>query len=339
MLPSSSASGPVETTDAPNRAVLPRMGVSRRVAPFGLLIVLLLLTGVFSILSPDQFGTLANLRTTISSQSVLAILALAVLVPLIAGEFDVSLTMVFTTAMLVAAILVADHGWSLALAGAASLLVATLLGCVTGLLVVLTRASSLVVSLGMMILLRGASEALTEGRSIIVGGADGQMLRDLSTTVAYGTLPFMYLCAIAVVVWYITEMTPLGRRWHAVGGSAESARLLGLRPDQLKIGAFAAGGLLAGLAALLQLSASATATASLGSGFLFPAIASAFLGAVAFRIGTFNVRGTLTAIFVLAISITGISMLGAPNWVDGIFYGTALIVSVATVQFVWGRGT
>jgi ribose transport system permease protein len=51
------------------------------------------------------------------------------------------------------------------------------------------------------------------------------------------------------------------------------------------------------------------------------------------------VRGTLTAIFVLAISITGISMLGAPNWVDGIFYGTALIVSVATVQFVWGRGT
>jgi ribose transport system permease protein len=313
-------------------------GGLRRFAPYALLGILLLLIILFSILIPDQFGTLANLRTTISSQSVLAILALAVLVPLIAGEFDVSLAMVFTTAMLVAAILVADHGWSLAMAGGTALLVATLLGCVTGVLVVLTRASSLVVSLGMMILLRGASEALTEGRSIIVGGDNGQTLRDLATVVAGGALPFLYLCAIALTVWYITEMTPLGRKWHAVGGSAESARLLGLRPDGLKIGAFATGGMLAGLAALLQLAASATATSSIGAGYLFPAIASVFLGAVAFRIGTFNVRGTLNAIFVLAVSITGISMLGAPNWIDGIFYGAALIMSVAAVQFVWGRG-
>jgi ribose transport system permease protein len=314
-----------------------RSSVLRRSAPYALLGILIFLVILFSVLIPDQFGTLANLRTTVSSQSVLAILALAVLVPLIAGEFDVSLAMVLTTAMLVAAILVADHGWSLPMAGAASLVVATVLGCVTGVLVVLTRATSLVVSLGMMILLRGASEALTEGRSIIVSGENGQLLRDLSSTIAYGTLPFLYLCAIAVAVWYITEMTPLGRKWHAVGGSAENARLLGLRPDRLKIGAFAVGGLLAGLAALLQLSASATATSSIGSGFLFPAIASVFLGAVAFRIGTFNVRGTLNAIFVLAVSITGISMLGAPNWIDGIFYGTALIISVAAVKFVWGR--
>lgn len=338
MSTSSQAHSQADTAVHPATDRRPQSGALRRSAPYGLLAVLLCLVVLFSILSPDQFGTIANLRTTISSQSVLAILALAVLVPLIAGEFDVSLAMVFTTAMLIAAILVADHGWSLLAAGMVSLIAAALLGAVTGILVVLTRASSLVVSLGMMILLRGASEALTEGRSIIVSGENGQMLRDLSTTFAFGLLPLVYLCVIALAVWYVTEMTPLGRKWHAVGGSAESARLLGLRPDTLKIGAFAAGGLLAGFAALLQLSASATATASLGAGFLFPAIASAFLGAVAFRIGTFNVRGTLTAIFVLAISITGISMLGAPNWIDGVFYGTALIVSVAAVQFVWRQG-
>jgi ribose transport system permease protein len=310
----------------------------KNLAPYGLMIGLLVLIAVFTILVPDQFATLANLRTTVSSQSVLAILALGVLIPLIAGEFDVSLAMVFTTTMLVVAKLVADFGWSLPAAAALGLIVATVLGCATGCLVILTRASSLIVSLGMMILLRGASEALTEGRSITVGGENGDVLRALSNDMAHGALPFVYLCAIALILWYVTEMTPLGRKWYAVGGSAESARLLGLHSDALKIGAFAAGGLLAGLAALLQLSASAAATSSIGAGFLFPAIASAFLGAVAFRIGTFNVAGTLTAIFALAVSITGMGMLGAPNWIDGVFYGTALIVSVASVQFFWGRG-
>lgn len=307
-------------------------------APYSLVIGLFALIVLFSALIPDQFATLANLRTTVSSQSVLAILALGVLIPLIAGEFDVSLAMVFTTTMLIVAKLVADFGWSLPGAAAVGLIVATLLGCTTGILVILTRASSLIVSLGMMILLRGASEALTEGRSITVGGENGVLLRGLSNDLAYGALPLVYLCTIALIVWYVTEMTPLGRKWYAVGGSADSARLLGLPGDRLKIGAFAAGGLLAGLAALLQLSASSAATSSIGAGFLFPAIASVFLGAVAFRVGTFNVVGTLTAIFALAVSITGIGMLGAPNWIDGVFYGTALIASVASVQFFWGRG-
>jgi ribose transport system permease protein len=310
----------------------------KSMAPYGLVIGLAAMIILFSLLIPDQFATLTNLRTTVSSQSVLAILAIAVLVPLIAGEFDVSLAMVFTTTMLIVAKLVADFGWSLPGAAMLGLIAATLLGCITGLLVILTRASSLIVSLGMMILLRGASEALTEGRSITVGGDSGAVLRGLSTDLAFGTLPFLYLAAIALVVWYITEMTPLGRKWYAVGGSAESARLLGLPSDRLKVGAFATGGLLAGLAALLQLSASAAATSSIGNGFLFPAIASAFLGAVAFRVGTFNVRGTLTAIFALAVCITGIGMLGAPNWIDGVFYGAALIISVASVQYFWGRG-
>ena len=110
-------------------------------APYGLVIGLFALTVLFSALIPDQFATLANLHTTVSSQSVLAILALGVLIPLIAGEFDVSLAMVFTTTMLIVAKLVADFGWSLPGAAAVGLSVATFLGSTTGILVILTRAS------------------------------------------------------------------------------------------------------------------------------------------------------------------------------------------------------
>ena len=307
------------------------------VAPLGLPILLVLEIMMFWLLSPDQFGTMANLKTTILSNSVLAILSLGVLVTLVTGEFDVSLSMVFTTTMLIAAILISHFGMPILLASMIAVSAATLIGVLTGSLVVLTRANSLIVSLGMMILLRGLNEALTEGSTVIVRGENGDSLRALSSSVAYGTLPVVLLIVVSSGLWYVMEMTPLGRKWHAVGGSNESAKLLGLRTDALRIGAFATGGALAGVAGILQLSASTTATASFGSGFLFPSIAAAFLGAVAFKIGTFNVRGTLAAIFVLAVGVTGIKMLGAPNWIDGLFYGTALIVAVAVVQAVWGR--
>jgi ribose transport system permease protein len=314
-----------------------RRPAAQLLARYGLLIVLLLEITLFWILAPNQFGTLLNLRTTLLRESVLAMLAMAVLIPLIAGEFDVSLASVFTVAMLLAATMIQSFALPIWMSLSIAVLAATTLGAVTGVLVIVTRANSLIVSLGMMILLRGASEALTQGSTIVVGGEAGRSLRELSRSFAAGTLPIIALVITAVLVWFLTEMTPLGRKWYAVGGSNEGARLAGLRTGTLKVGAFAMGGLLAGLASVLQLSASTTATASFGSGFLFPAIASAFLGAVCFQIGAFNVWGTLTAIFVLSVGVSGLKMLGAPLWIDGVFYGTAMIVASAVVQAVWRK--
>jgi ribose transport system permease protein len=332
-----SKSAPSANTIDGNAVSLPSRNNADRFAPVALLIFLFVEIIVFWILVPDQFGTMANLQTTLLSKSVLAILALAVLVPLIAGEFDVSLAMVFTAAMLVAGILLQAYDWPIWAAFLTAVIFATCCGAITGLLVIFTRAESLIVSLGMMILLRGVSEALTQGSTIVVSGETGETLRNLFTVSAGGTLPIILMLVVATLVWFVTELTPLGRKWYAIGGSTESARLLGLRTDWLRILSFAAGGTLAGVAAIAQLSASTTATASFGSGFLFPAIASAFLGAVAFRIGDFNVRGTVLSIFVLSVGITGIRMLGAPNWIDGVFYGVALIAAVATVQAVWSK--
>tara|TARA_R110001599_G_scaffold40801_1_gene124080 strand:- start:311 stop:1324 length:1014 start_codon:yes stop_codon:yes gene_type:complete len=333
-LPESAA---VATNDTPRPSRKAAIGTQTWLANWALFIVLLLEIALFWVLVPDQFGTVANLQTTLLSKSVLAIIALAVLVPLIAGEFDVSLAMVFTVTMLVAGILLTSFQLPIWIAFCLAIGFATICGLITGLLVIFTRAESLIVSLGMMILLRGLSEALTQGSTIVVGGETGETLRYLTAQFAGGTVLIVLMVAVAALVWYVTEMTPLGRKWHAVGGSREAARLLGLRTDVLRIGSFAAGGFLAGIAAVAQLSASTTATASFGSGFLFPAIASAFLGAVAFRIGDFNVRGTVVAIFALSVGITGIRMLGAPNWIDGVFYGFALIAAVAVVQAVWRK--
>ena len=310
----------------------------RAVAPHTMLVILIVEVLGFSVLSPDEFFTSANFRTTLSAQAVLGILTVALLMPLIAGEFDVSLAMVFTTTMVVAAELEVHQAWPLWLAALVALLLAAVIGILTGAIVVFTRADSLVVTLGTMTLLRGFTEAITKGETTTITGGGREILRKLTSPVPLGIpLPVFYLVLVAAVVWFVTEQTPVGRYLYAVGGSAEGARLAGLKTDWLRIGAFGAGGLLSGLAGLLQLAKSTTAGANIGAGFLFPALAAAFLGAASFRLASFNVRGSLVAILLLAVGVTGLRMSGAPLWIDGVFNGAALILAVAVVRFTRGR--
>jgi ribose transport system permease protein len=291
----------------------------------------------FCLVSPDEFATAANLRTTLETQAVLGMLTVAMLLPLIVGEFDVSLATVFATAMVVTAWLATDHGVPILVATVIALIVATAVGFLNGLLVIATGANSLVVTLGTLTVLRGVTEAITQGGTITVVGEVGAGLRRLTEPSPLGLpIPVVYLAILGLLVWYLTEHTSVGRYWHAVGGSADGARLAGLRVNRLKIGAFALGGLLAGMAGVVQLAKTGTAGASLGGGFLFPTLAAAFLGAAAFRLGAFNVRGSITAILVLAVGVTGIRMSGAPLWIDEVFNGAALIVAVAIVRLLRG---
>ncbi len=307
----------------------------RSIAPYAMVLLLLLEIVIFSLLSPEEFATLANFRTTLVTQAVLGILTLGMLMPLVAGQFDVSLAMVFTTAMLTAASLEVNFGFPLWLSAIVALGVATVLGAVSGIVVVFTRADSLVVTLGMLTILRGLSEAITGGDTITIAGPSGETLRGISSSSVLGIpLPVYFLVVLAFVLWFVTEQTPIGRYFYAVGGSTEGARLAGLRTKGLQIGAFASGGLLAGVAGLVQLSKSVTATANFGAGFLFPSLAAAFLGAAAFKLGAFNVRGAMTAILLLAVGVTGIRMSGAPLWIDEVFNGAALVAAVAIVRFI-----
>ena len=315
----------------PRRATGPSLAdLLQRYALFLLLVGEVIL---FLVLIPMQFGSPENLQSIAVAQSVVGILMLGLLIPLISGEFDVSLAGVFTTAMLVAAIAIDRLGWPVWIALVVAVAISAAIGAMNAFVVIITRADSLVVTLGVLTILRGVDEALTQGTTITVRGDVGQDLRNAVDFAPLGIpLPVLLLLIIAGIIWYLTENTPLGRYLYAIGGSLQAARLAGVPVRKLRILAFTAGGALAGLAGVLQLAKSSTATASFGAGYLFPALAAAFLGAVAFRIGSFNVRGAVTALFLLAVGVTGIRMLGVPLWIDGVFNGAALILAVAIVR-------
>lgn len=300
-------------------------------APYLMLVFFGLEILLFSILAPETFANIINVNAVITNASILGLLVLAMLVPLIAGEIDASLAAVLTVTSLLAATMMAS-GWPLMISLLAAVACAVLVGVINGIIVVRFGVMSLITTLGTFTILTAAIMAIAGGRVIEVGPAE-ETLQALSEPKILGlSLPVYYLVVVAVIVWFVTERTVLGRKWQAVGSSVASARMAGLNTGRLRILAFTVGGLLAGIAGVVQLLKAQLGTPNIGPDLLFPALAACFLSVAAFRLGSFNVRGALLAIAVIQFGVTGLILIGQPYWVEPIFSGVALLISLALVR-------
>ena len=134
---------------------------------------------------------------------------------------------------------------------------------------------------------------------------------------------------IAAILWYILDFRQLGRYIYAVGSNLEAARLAGVRTSRVTAIALLVSATTATLAGLFFVMRIGSASQDVGSPYLLPAFAAAFLGATQFGRGNVNVPGTLVAVYVLQTGIAGVQLLGAPYWVENLFNGFALIIAVA----------
>jgi ribose transport system permease protein len=150
-----------------------------------------------------------------------------------------------------------------------------------------------------------------------------------SGTVAGIPTVTVYLIVIAVVVWYLLEHTPAGRKLFATGAGAEAARLAGVRIDRYRFASLVASALLASVAGLLLAAKIGQVGPTIGPEYLLPGFAACFLGTTQFKLGRFNVPGTLLALFLLATGVTGLQQIGGELWITDLFNGVALIVAVS----------
>ena len=145
----------------------------------------------------------------------------------------------------------------------------------------------------------------------------------------------MYLAFVLVIaLWYVYEHTPLGRALFFVGEGREAARLVGLRVDRLRFGAFVASGVISAGAGIVTAGQLGAADPSVGPSFLLPAYAAAFLGATTIKPGRFNAWGTVVALYLLVTGVTGLELLGSSSWVQEMFNGVALLIAVTFARFV-----
>ena len=291
---------------------------------------------VFSLVLPNTFATTANLQNIFGSQAVLVLLGLALVLPLTAGDFDLSVSFLMGfSAILVAKLNVQDQ-WPILLAIVAAVGVAAVVGAINGALIVGLGIDSFIVTLGVGTFLFGATEWLSNSQTI--SGVSTSLVNWTVTNRFLGiSMAFWYGVVICAAMWFVLAYTPVGRRLLFVGRNRNVSRLTGLHVNRLRIGALIGSSVLSALAGVLYVGSQGGVDPSAGQAFLLPAFASAYLGATSISPGRFNAWGTFIAVYFLVTGITGLQLLGVASFVQNLFYGAALVVAVALPRIVRRR--
>jgi ribose transport system permease protein len=300
------------------------------VGVFGVVVVL------FSILKPDTFPTVDNAQTIASTQAVIALLSLAAVMPLVVGQFDVSLGFQLGLSQTLCAGLVIKNGWPAGEAAVVAVLACCVVGLVNGLAVTKLRLPSFIATLGVGTVVLGLTQLY--GNDETISGSLPTSFTNIGRNEVAGLpLPFVYVLVAALVLWLAFEYTPWGRAGHATGGNPRAALLAGIRTDRVTVQCFVGAGLLAGLSGVLSVMVLGASAPTVGLGELLPAFAAAFLGATAIRPGRFNSFGTILAVYLLAAGITGLQMLGAQFYVQQLFNGGALLIALTLSSLAGNR--
>ncbi len=293
---------------------------------FGVILLWLIVIAVFSILRPDTFFTFATVQTLAGSQAVLLIIALGLLVPLSAGEFDLSVSGVLGLSLVLIGWLNVIHSWSIGTSIAVALAAGLLVGAVNAFFVVVARVDSFIVTLGTGTVLTGVVIGINTQST---GGISLQLVDAVHTELFGLPLGFFYGLGLTVVLWYVMSHTPLGRYLFFVGSGRDVARLSGLKVDWLRAGSFLASALIAALAGVVLAGWLGASDVTVANSYMLPAFAAAFLGSSIIHPGRFNPWGTLIAVYFLVTGITGLELLGFAGWIEYIFYGSSLVLAVA----------
>lgn len=299
----------------------------------------ILLAAVYTVLTPMNFLQYGTFRAIFGSQQgqALVFLGLALVVVFVVGEFDLSVASNLGLAATIVPVLTVLHGVPVLLSAIIAVVASTLVGVINGLIIVKLGINPIVVTLGMATLLLGIALLISNMNTI--SGLPKEFAAITNTEVFGLPIGFYYGIAAAIIMFYILSFTPLGRHMKFVGTNPEVARLAGVRVNTIRIGSYAAAGLLCGIGGVLLVAGLGSYDPSSSGGLLLPAFSAVFLGTAIVQPGQFNPFGMVIAVYFLATGILGLQILGYTGWVSHVFYGAALIIAVTASTIVRRRAT
>ncbi|WP_299608849.1 ABC transporter permease [uncultured Tateyamaria sp.] len=325
-------SGALEPTKAELKGLSMGKRIMRFLPVYGLVILTVFLIGLFSVLLPNTFPTMLNLRSIISDKAIIALLSLGAMIPMAAGRIDLTVGYGIVLWHILAISLQTMLGLPWPIAVAIVLLLGAVTGFLNGLLVEVAKIDSFIATLGTGTVLYALALWHTGGRQMVGLLPDG--FYALNTTFVFG-LPITayYLIVITVVMWIVLEYTPVGRYLYAIGANQRAAQLNGIPTRKYVIGAFVASGTMTALAGVLLAAKLRIGQASVGLEFLLPALVGAFLGSTTIKPGRVNVWGTIVGVVILAVGISGIQQFGGSFWVEPLFNGVTLLVAIGIAGY------
>jgi len=299
---------------------------------YALVLVLVALVLFYSLMLPDTFPTVANLRNIAATQSVLIIMSLGLTFPLVTGEFDFSFGPVAAFASSLTAVLTVNEHWALLPAALVVIAACLGIGLVNSFFIVFIGISSLITTLGMGTLILGLTLAVTDS-AVIAGPPD--FLVAATTNSLFGMpYPVYFSLGLAAIVWFVYGHTSFGRHLYFAGEGPKAAKLSGLPVDRLRTLAYLILALMCAIAGIVNFGRLGSADPNLGISYLLPGTAAVFLGATVIVPGRFNAWGTVFAVYLLVVGVTGLQLMGGAGYLENIFNGGALVLAVTFAHLV-----
>jgi len=295
----------------------------------GVLIGLAIVLALFGALIGPQFFRAANLELIARQTVIVCVAALGMTMVIVSGGIDLSVGSVVALATVVTAVLLQRHGPAVSAIGAIA--AGGVCGIVNGLLITQLRVVPFIVTLGTMLLVRGAAKGLADERRI---EAPLTWLNDLLRTVRDGSgllLPTGIWIAVllAAAVAFTLRYTRFGRHLFAIGSSERTARLCGVRIVRTKVMVYAIAGAGAALAGVMEFSKLSVGDPTVSVGLELDVIAAVIIGGGSLAGGKGGVLGTIAGAAIMAVIQIGCSQQGLPNWVQQIVTGSIIVGAVA----------
>jgi simple sugar transport system permease protein len=312
--------------------------VSAGVARWGFIAVTVLLIGFFAATEPS-FATLDNALGMLKFIAPTAIAGLGVALAMTVGGIDLSVGASAGFAVSISAwtMVVANQVGGVAILTV--LLGGALIGAINAVLVVVARIPDLLATLTTLFVVVGLKLILVNGQSI----SSHMTLPDGSTAAGVFTADFLWLdrgkigpipvpvllfLALTALLWFVLDHTRWGRALYAVGANAEAARLAGIRVKAYRAAAYIGCGLLASIAGLLLAARIGQGDVSAGNSLLLDAVAVALVGVSVLGAGKPNAWGTALGAVLVAVMVTGFTMLGLPYYAQDFGKGIVLLVAL-----------
>lgn len=290
---------------------------------FGLLGIYLL----FALLAPASFRSSANLQTIARQSVIVGMAAIGMTLIIISGGIDLSVgSTIALTTVIIAALLQYAH-WPPAAAALGGICAGGLAGLITGIIITRLRMAPFIVTLGMMLVIRGTAKGLAGEQKI---DAPLSILNNLLAARPGWHWPggVWLLLGLTVIMTMILHYTVFGRHIIAVGSNQETARLCGIRVALVRIAVYTLGGIFAGLAGLMQFSRLTVGDPTVAMGKELDVIAAVVIGGGSLNGGEGSITGSLIGAIIMTVIRSGCSQMGMHNWIQEIVTGVIIVLAV-----------
>jgi len=282
---------------------------------------------IFLSLSTDTFLSLRNLLNVMDQITVIGVMAIGMTMVILIGGIDLSVGSVLALSGMVMGFLGNHLGLPFMVAILAALVVCALCGMISGLMITALNMPAFIATLAMMSIARGIASIITDGEQII--GFPG-WFSDLAITRHFGflTVTVGAMVVLAVGAWAFLKFRPAGRSLYAIGGSAEVARLAGIRVMATTIWVYTVCGFLAGLAGVILSARLDSAQPSSGLGYELDTIAAVVIGGTSLSGGVGGIAGTAVGVLIIGFLRNGLNLLHVSPFVQQVVIGLVITLAV-----------